>query len=43
MDDIVIGGGNAKLLKRLPAGARSVNNTHAFVGGFRLWKQPRFS
>jgi polyphosphate glucokinase len=39
VDDIVIGGGNAKLLKRLPAGARSVNNSHAFVGGFRLWKQ----
>ena len=38
-DDVVIGGGNAKLLKRLPPGVRSVNNQHAFVGGFRLWKQ----
>ena len=39
VDDVVIGGGNAKLLKRLPPGVRSVGNTHAFVGGFRLWKQ----
>jgi polyphosphate glucokinase len=39
VDDVVIGGGNAKLLKRLPPGTRRVNNAHAFVGGFRLWKQ----
>jgi polyphosphate glucokinase len=39
VDDVVIGGGNAKLLKRLPPGVRRVNNAHAFVGGFRLWKQ----
>jgi polyphosphate glucokinase len=36
-DDIVIGGGNAKRLKRAPDGARLVSNRNAFVGGFRLW------
>src|SRR5207244_3642112 len=34
---IVIGGGNAKLLKELPPGARLGNNLTAFRGGFRLW------
>jgi predicted NBD/HSP70 family sugar kinase len=38
-DEVVIGGGNAKLLKELPAGARAVNNAHAFLGGYRLWRQ----
>ena len=38
-DDVVIGGGNAKLLKELPAGARAGKNGYAFVGGFRLWGQ----
>jgi predicted NBD/HSP70 family sugar kinase len=42
VDDVVLGGGNAKLLKNLPAGVRRVANANAFVGGFRLWKpQPR--
>lgn len=36
-EDLVIGGGNAKLLKSPPAGARIVDNREAFVGGFRLW------
>lgn len=36
-DCIVIGGGNAKRLKRLPAGARRGSNDWAFVGGARLW------
>jgi predicted NBD/HSP70 family sugar kinase len=36
-DDVVIGGGNASHLKRLPNGARLGNNRNAFVGGFRLW------
>ena len=40
-DYVVIGGGNAKLLKRLPAGARLGNNSLAFRGGFRLWEKPR--
>jgi predicted NBD/HSP70 family sugar kinase len=37
-DYVVLGGGNAKLLERLPPGARLGNNANAFVGGFRLWK-----
>jgi polyphosphate glucokinase len=37
-DDVVIGGGNAKLLRALPAGVRRGNNRHAFLGGFRLWR-----
>jgi polyphosphate glucokinase len=37
-DDVVIGGGNAKLLRELPAGVRLGTNVNAFVGGYRLWK-----
>jgi polyphosphate glucokinase len=37
VDYVVIGGGNAKLLKDAPAGARLSNNLTAFRGGFRLW------
>lgn len=40
-DYVVIGGGNAKLLKQLPDGARLGNNTNAFRGGFRLWETPK--
>lgn len=36
-DSIVIGGGNAKLFRELPAGIRRGNNLTAFRGGFRLW------
>jgi len=38
-DDIVLGGGNAKKLKKLPAGCRLGDNANAFVGGFRLWEE----
>jgi polyphosphate glucokinase len=37
-DDVVIGGGNAKLLHALPKGVRLGSNANAFVGGYRLWK-----
>jgi polyphosphate glucokinase len=37
---IVLGGGNAKKLKRLPPGCRLGDNANAFVGGFRLWETP---
>ena len=37
-DYIVLGGGNAKLLKKLPPGVRLGDNNNAFRGGFRLWK-----
>jgi polyphosphate glucokinase len=36
-DDVVIGGGNAKLLRALPDGVRLGHNGHAFLGGYRLW------
>jgi polyphosphate glucokinase len=34
---VVLGGGNARLLKELPPGARMGDNANAFTGGFRLW------
>jgi polyphosphate glucokinase len=37
-DSVVLGGGNAKLLKRLPPGARLGDNRNAFLGGVRLWE-----
>jgi len=37
-DYVVIGGGNSKKLKTLPEGARLGENSNAFLGGFRLWK-----
>ena len=36
--DVVVGGGNAKLLKTLPSGIRVGGNADAFIGGYRLWK-----
>ncbi len=36
--DVVVGGGNAKLLHTLPKGVRLGSNANAFVGGYRLWK-----
>lgn len=36
-DYVVLGGGNAKKLKKLPPGARMGSNENAFVGGFRMW------
>ena len=35
---VVLGGGNARLLKKLPASMRPGDNTCAFAGGFRLWR-----
>ena len=39
VDDVVLWGGNAKLIKRLPPGVRSGSNSRAFLGGFRLWRK----
>jgi len=36
-DEIVIGGGNVRLLDGLPEGCRRGDNDNAFLGGFRLW------
>ncbi len=40
IDDVVVGGGNAKLLHPLPRGVRRGSNANAFVGGVRLWRKP---
>ncbi len=37
-DDVVLGGGNAKKLRKLPPGCRLGSNANAFLGGFRLWE-----
>jgi polyphosphate glucokinase len=34
---IVLGGGNAKEIERLPRRTRRGRNNDAFVGGFKLW------
>ncbi len=38
-DYVVLGGGNAKKLKSLPAKTRMGKNTNAFLGGYRLWTE----
>lgn len=42
-DYVVIGGGNARRLKRLPKNARLGNNDFAFIGGFRMWRNDAHS
>jgi predicted NBD/HSP70 family sugar kinase len=39
-DYIVLGGGNAKEVGRLPGGVRLGDNANAFAGGFKLWDEP---
>jgi polyphosphate glucokinase len=38
-DYVVLGGGNARKLKKMPKGARLGNNDFAFLGGFRMWRK----
>lgn len=38
LDEVVLGGGNAKKLKRLPEGCRLGDNANAMLGGFLLWR-----
>ena len=38
-DEVVIGGGNAKLIETWPKGVRVGSNAQAFRGGYRLWQQ----
>jgi polyphosphate glucokinase len=38
-DYVVLGGGNARLLKTLPPGCRLGDNATAFVGGTRIWDE----
>jgi polyphosphate glucokinase len=37
-DDVVVGGGNAKLIEKWPDGIRAGSNAQAFRGGYRLWQ-----
>jgi predicted NBD/HSP70 family sugar kinase len=37
-DYVVLGGGNAERLKKLPPGTRRGDNRNAFIGGVRLWQ-----
>lgn len=39
VDYVVLGGGNAEKLNRLPEGARLGDNENAFHGGFRFWHE----
>jgi len=39
IDEIVLGGGNTRLLDELPARCRRGDNANAFEGGFRLWRE----
>jgi predicted NBD/HSP70 family sugar kinase len=39
-DYVVLGGGNARRLKKLPPSTRRGDNANAFKGGDRLWKKP---
>jgi polyphosphate glucokinase len=43
VEDVVLGGGNAKLIRELPNGVRRGANVNAFVGGYRLWAETRRS
>jgi predicted NBD/HSP70 family sugar kinase len=36
-DYVILGGGNARLIKKLPDDVRQGANANAFIGGFRLW------
>jgi polyphosphate glucokinase len=38
-DYVVLGGGNAERMKKLPPDVRLGDNRNAFVGGLRLWRQ----
>ena len=37
-DYVMLGGGNARHLRKLPDGMRLGGNAHAFEGGFRIWE-----
>ena len=37
-DRVVLGGGNARHVKKFPAGVEAGKNSNAFIGGQRLWK-----
>ncbi|WP_339879649.1 ROK family protein [uncultured Algoriphagus sp.] len=38
-DDVLLGGGNSKLLTTIPEGCRLGTNENAFKGGFKFWEE----
>jgi polyphosphate glucokinase len=42
-DHVVLGGGNAKKLEKLPPDCSLGNNRNAFIGGFRMWHEEKAS
>jgi polyphosphate glucokinase len=38
-EEVVVGGGNAKKLTKLPPNTRLGENANAFIGGFRMWEE----
>jgi polyphosphate glucokinase len=38
-DSVVLGGGNARLIKKFPPGVRPGKNSNAMLGGRRLWEE----
>jgi polyphosphate glucokinase len=42
-DYVVLGGGNTRRLRKLPAHCRRGHNDNAFVGGFRVWDGARIA
>lgn len=42
-DNVVLGGGNAKLLQEFPNGVVPGHNRNAFTGGVRLWQRAKHS
>lgn len=38
-EEVVVGGGNAKLIEEWPKGVRVGSNAQAFRGGYRLWQE----
>lgn len=43
LDEVVLGGGDAKKLERLPLTCRRGNNANVPVGGLRLWENEKIS
>jgi hypothetical protein len=41
VDYVVLGGGEAQNLRKMPKGARLGHNANAFLGGYRLWEDPK--
>lgn len=43
VDYVVLGGGNAKLLEKIPRGCRRGGNHNAYLGGLKMWESDVFA